>query len=120
MALGLALFRWRLREATERLALSTGPGYVAALAGGAILGAWAAGSLNTLQGPAPTLSHSIVGALVGAIAAVEAYKAARGLKGSTGAVFVGPFALGAMIGRWGCLFAGLPDRTYGARTTLTR
>lgn len=118
MALGVVLYRWRLRDATERLALSTGPGYVAALAVGAILGAWAAGSLNTLRGPAPTLSHSIVGALIGAIAAVEVYKAARRLKGSTGAVFVGPFALGAVIGRWGCLFAGLPDRTYGAPTSL--
>jgi prolipoprotein diacylglyceryltransferase len=33
-------------------------------------------------------------------------------------VFVGPFALGAVIGRWGCLFTGLPDRTYGRPTSL--
>ncbi|HTI68293.1 MAG TPA: prolipoprotein diacylglyceryl transferase family protein [Caulobacteraceae bacterium] len=118
LGLGLVLYRWRLREATQRLAVSTGPGYVAALAVGAVAGAWAAGSLNTLQGPSPALSHSIVGALVGAIAAVEAYKLARRVKGSTGAVFVGPFALGAVIGRWGCLFAGLPDRTYGTPTSL--
>ena len=117
-ALGAALYRWRLREAAERLARSTGPAYVAALAVGAVLGAWAAGSLNTLQGPSPALSHSIVGALAGAIVAVEVYKLVRGMKGSTGAVFVGPFALGAVIGRWGCLFAGLPDRTYGAPTRL--
>jgi phosphatidylglycerol:prolipoprotein diacylglycerol transferase len=114
--LGLLLYRWRLRDVAERIALDTGPGYVASLALGAILGAWFAGSLNTLRDFAPALSHSILGALVGAIAGVEAYKAARGITRSTGALFVGPFALGAVIGRWGCLFAGLPDRTFGAPT----
>lgn len=118
LALGVGLYRWRLRGATERLATSTGPGYLAALGVGAAIGAWAAGSLNTLQGPAPALSHSILGALAGAIAGVEAYKLARGMRGSTGAVFVGPFALGAVLGRWGCLFTGLSDRTYGVPTAL--
>ncbi len=33
-------------------------------------------------------------------------------------MFVGPFAIGVVIGRWGCLFAGLPDLTYGTPTTL--
>ena len=49
---------------------------------------------------------------------MEIYKALRGVRGSTGGVFVGPFALGVVIGRWGCLFAGLPDGTYGAPTNL--
>ncbi len=118
MALGWGLFRWRLQGATERLAVKVGPGYFAALAIGAATAAWLAGSLNTLQGPAPALSHSVVGALAGAIAGVEIYKAIRGVKGSTGGVFVGPFALGVVVGRWGCLFAGLADRTYGTPTTL--
>jgi hypothetical protein len=118
LAMGAALFRWRLRDAAERVAVATGPGYFAALVLGAIPGAWLAGSLNTLQGPAPALSHSVVGALFGAIVGVEIYKAVRGIKGSTGGVFVGSFALGVVIGRWGCLFAGLPDRTYGLPTAL--
>ena len=117
-ALGAVLFRWRLKPTAERVALATGPGYAASLAAGAVLGAWGAGSLNTLRDFAPALSHSILGALVGAIAGVEAYKLAKGIRRSTGALFVGPFALGAVIGRWGCLFAGLPDRTYGAPTSL--
>lgn len=117
-ALGAALYRWRLKSAVERLAAAAGPGYVAALTVGAALGAWAAGSLNTLRGPTPALSHSIVGALAGAILGVELYKRARGVRGSTGAVFVAPFALGAAVGRWGCLFAGLADRTYGTPTRL--
>ena len=64
------------------------------------------------------LSHSVVGALAGAVVGVEVYKASHGVKGSTGSVFVGPFALGCVLGRWGCLFAGLPDLTYGTPTTL--
>jgi hypothetical protein len=118
LGLGLSLYRWRLREAAERVAQATGPGYFAALVVGAGAGAWLSGSLNTLRSPAPTLSHSVAGALAGAIVAVELWKALRGIKGSTGVVFTGPFAMGVVVGRWGCLFAGLPDRTYGTPTSL--
>lgn len=118
LAFGVVLYHWRLRGLTEQIASKVGGGYFAALAAGAIPGAWLAGSLNTLQGAQPALSHSVVGALVGAIAGVELYKAARGIRGSTGGVFVGPFAMGVVIGRWGCLFTGLTDGTYGAPTTL--
>ncbi len=117
-AVGYALYRWRLSEQLVRVAARTGPGYFAALVTGAALGAWATGSLNTLRQASPALSHSIVGALVGAIVAVELYKAARGVRGSTGGIFVGAFATGAVVGRWGCFFAGLPDRTYGVPTSL--
>ena len=118
MALSAVLYRWRLRGAVARVAARTGPGYFTSLAAGAALGAWAAGSLNTLRDEAPVLSHSIAGALAGAIIAVEGYKAVRGIRGSTGGIFVGSFSLGVAVGRWGCLFAGLPDRTYGTPTGL--
>jgi hypothetical protein len=117
-ALGAALYRWRLKAAVERVATQVQGGYFLSLALGAAIGAWLAGSLNTLVGSQPTLSHSVVGALVGAIAAVEMYKAVKGVRGSTGGVFVGSFTLGVVIGRFGCLFAGLPDRTYGTPTRL--
>jgi len=117
-ALGYGLYQWRLKERVAQVARMTGPGYFASLGIGAALGAWVSGSFNTLHEAAPALSHSVAGALVGAIFAVELYKAARGLKGSTGVIFVGSFATGVAIGRWGCLFAGLPDRTYGTPTTL--
>lgn len=117
-AVGYALYRWRLSDQLRTVAAKTGPGYFIALVAGAALGAWATGSLNTLRQAAPALSHSIVGALVGAIVAVELYKAVRGVRGSTGGIFVGAFATGAVVGRWGCFFAGLPDRTYGTLTAL--
>jgi uncharacterized membrane protein YeaQ/YmgE (transglycosylase-associated protein family) len=117
-AVGIVLYRRRLSGRARQIAIATGPGYFLSLAAGAAVGAWAAGSLNTLQGPAPELSHSVAGALVGAIVAVEIYKAVRGLRGSTGNIFVGSFASGVIVGRWGCLFAGLPDRTYGTPTRL--
>ena len=117
-ATGFALYRWRLRDAAEALAVKTGPGYFFSLALGAVLGAWLAGSLNTFRGPAPTLSHSIAGAMAGAIVGVEIYKAARGIKGSTGGVFVGSLCVGIIVGRFGCLFSGLADRTYGVATDL--
>ena len=59
-----------------------------------------------------------MGALVGAIVAVEIYKRLRGVSGSTGGLFVGSFSLGVVVGRLGCFFAGLPDGTYGTPTGL--
>jgi uncharacterized membrane protein YeaQ/YmgE (transglycosylase-associated protein family) len=118
IATSVALYRWRLREATQVLASRVDGGYFGALGVGAASGAWLAGSLNSLRQSAPALSHSVAGALVGAIVAVEIYKALRGLKGSTGGVFVGSFSLGVAIGRLGCFFAGLADDTYGSPSRL--
>ena len=118
LALSVALYRWRLKALTEGVARKVAGGYFAALALGAIPGAWLLGSLNSLRGATPALSHSVAGALVGAIVGVEVYKALRGVKGSTGGIFVGSFSLGVAVGRLGCFFAGLPDDTYGAPTRL--
>src|SRR3954466_5854610 len=85
-ALGVVLYRWRLREAGAKIAGATGPRYFAALVAGAVAGGWMAGSINSLRGAHPALSHSIIGALAGAIVAVELYKAARGIRGSTGVI----------------------------------
>ncbi len=117
-AAGLAIYRWRLRAAPRSTAGNLDDGYFAALAAGAVGGGFLAGSLNTLQGPAPAISHSVAGALAGAIIGVEVYKLCRGVRGSTGGVFVGSLATGIVVGRWGCLFAGLGDRTYGVATAL--
>jgi phosphatidylglycerol:prolipoprotein diacylglycerol transferase len=116
--LGFVLYRWRLAEVAAAATARTGPWYVAALAGGAVAGAWGFGSWNTAMTAVPHPSHSIAGALAGGIIAVELYKAARGISGSTGVVWVGPIALGIAIGRLGCLAAGLPDETFGTPTAL--
>jgi uncharacterized membrane protein YeaQ/YmgE (transglycosylase-associated protein family) len=118
LGMSVALYRWRLKAAVEHVAANVDGGYFLALAPGAAIGAWLAGSANTLAETEPVLSHSVVGALIGAIVSVEIYKAFKGVRGSTGGVFVGSFALGIVIGRFGCLFAGLPDRTYGTETSL--
>lgn len=124
LAAWLAAFlggRWvyrRRRVSIEGLARQTAPGYFVSLAAGGAAGAWLFGSLNTLQGAHPAPSHSIAGALAGAILAVELWKSAHGVRGSTGGPFVIPLALGIIVGRWGCLFAGLADQTFGNATTL--
>jgi len=95
------------------------PGYFIALALGALAGAFLFGSFNIiLAGHLWQIGHSIAGAIAGGIVSVELYKLARGIKGSTGAQFVAPLALGIAIGRWGCFLAGLPDFTYGTPTSL--
>ena len=94
LTVSVALYCWRLRGAVEHVAIRTGPSYFTCLAVGAAVGAWAAGLLNTLRNTVPILSHSVAGALVGAIVGVEPYKAARGIRGSTGGVFVDSFTVG--------------------------
>lgn len=118
LGLGVLLYRWRLREAVDRLATRVDGGYFLALVLGAVPGAWLAGSLNTLRAPGGALSHSVVGALVGAIVGVEIYKRLRGVTGSTGGAFVGSFTLGVVIGRLGCFFSGRADQTFGSPTAL--
>ena len=112
------LYLWRLHDAVTEGAAKIGPGYFAALGAGAVAGGYLTGSLVSLVGPAPTLSHSIAGVLAGGIVGVEVYKAVRGIRVSTGAAFTGALALGIVVGRWGCLFAGLADNTYGTPTSL--
>lgn len=106
------------RGSVEALARQTAPSYFVSMALGAAAGAWAIGSLNTLQAKIPVLSHSVAGALAGGIVAVELWKWIHGIKASTGGPFVIPLTLGIVVGRWGCLFAGLPDQTYGIPTAL--
>lgn len=113
--------RWVYRHQRPHvasLARQTRPGYFVALAAGAVIGAWLSGSLNSLRFAAPTLSHSVAGAIAGGIVGVELWKWRAGVTQSTGGVFVVPLAIGIIVGRWGCLFAGLADQTYGTPTSL--
>jgi len=98
--------------------LSQHPVYVIAVALGAGIGALLAGGFNMALAGLPPLGHSIAGALAGGIVGAEGYKLVRGIKGSTGLVFVAPLATGIAIGRWGCFLSGLPDYTYGIPTSL--
>jgi phosphatidylglycerol---prolipoprotein diacylglyceryl transferase len=113
--------RWQLKrwpEEARALSAITDPGYFLALAIGALIGAWLFGSANSLRGPIVAPSHSIAGALAGGIVGVELWKSARGVRTSTGGAFALPICIGIIIGRLGCLFAGLPDYTYGIPTNL--
>jgi len=108
--------RWP--ESSQGLARQTAPGYFLSLGLGAVLGAWLAGSLNSLRSVLFSPSHSIAGALAGGIIAVELWKWRHGVRQSTGTAFVLPICVGIVVGRLGCLFAGLPDFTYGVPTAL--
>ncbi len=115
---GVSLYRWRLKEVTTNIARVADRGYFVSLAVGAVIGAYLSGSLTFWSQGVFALAHSVAGALVGGIAAVEVYKLARGIRISTGVIFVGPFAAGVAVGRWGCLFAGPSDQTFGTPSSL--
>src|SRR5262249_9047194 len=118
LSVGVGLYRWRLKEVTAQVARVADAGYFASLVAGAVIGAYLSGSFTFWGQGVFALAHSVAGALAGAIVAGELCKLARGIKQSTGIVFVGPFAAGVAVGRWGCLFAGLPDQTFGVPTSL--
>lgn len=118
-ALGMTLFvyNWRLTEAGKKID-SAGPLYGVALLAGAAAGGFGAGTLNLWLSGQPGIGRSIVGALAGAIIAVELFKVLRGVSGSTGLIFAPAFATSVMVGRWGCHLAGLADETHGTPTGL--
>ncbi len=117
LGMTLAVYRWRLRDAATKID-AAGPLYGVALVTGAAVGGFGAGTLNLWLSGEPGVGRSIVGALAGAIVAVEIFKRRRGIAGSTGLIFVPAFATSVVVGRWGCYFAGLPDQTYGTPSTL--
>ncbi len=112
-----AVYRWRLADAATKIE-SAGIGYVLALIIGAAIGGFGFGSLNVWLSGSTGVARSIVGALAGAIAAIEIFKWVRGIQGSTGIIFVPAFATTVVIGRWGCFFSGIEDKTYGSSTML--
>ncbi len=117
VALMLAVSRWRLRGVARTPEDFDLP-YMAALAAGAILGGFGFGTLNLWLSGIPGLGRSIIGALAGAILAVELYKARTGIRGSTGLVFVAGFSASVAVGRIGCFLSGIDDNTHGTVTTL--
>jgi phosphatidylglycerol---prolipoprotein diacylglyceryl transferase len=61
---------------------------------------------------------SVVGALVGALFAVELIKRRIGVSSPTGDLFAIPAAVGIGVGRIGCFLTGLDDETYGLPSSL--
>jgi phosphatidylglycerol:prolipoprotein diacylglycerol transferase len=110
-------YRWRLGDAAARVE-TIGGDYALVLVFGAVAGGYGAGTLNLWLSGIPEFGRSIVGALAGAIAAVEAFKWQKGIKGSTGLIFVPAFAMSVIVGRIGCYLSGLEDNTYGSPTAL--
>lgn len=113
--------RWQYKrwpEQAQRLSKVVGPSYFVALGLGAVAGAWLIGSAATMGGPMFAPSHSIAGALAGGILAVELWKLAHGVRVSTGGSLVLPICVGIVVGRLGCLFAGIPDHTYGVPSSV--
>ncbi|GDX95261.1 hypothetical protein LBMAG47_09250 [Planctomycetia bacterium] len=116
-AMTVGCFFWRLKDAAQRID-QAGVGYAIALVAGAAVGGYVAGTANIWLSGEPGVARSIVGALAGAIVAIETFKRTRGISGSTGLIFVPAFCTSVVIGRWGCFFSGLTDHTHGCPTAL--
>ena len=84
---------------------------------GAALGGYGFGTLNLWLSGEPLL-RAALSARWPEPSPHRIFKWARGLKGSTGLIFVPAFATTVAWGGWGCFLSGLEDRTYGTPTTL--
>ena len=117
-AAGLAYALTKYARINFPVAPSQRLGYYAALVASSGVGAYLFGTLNMIACGRPELARSIEGAIFGAVLGVEIYKHFAGVTARTGARFAAPLAIGVVVGRFGCFFAGIGDFTYGAPTTL--
>ncbi len=117
LSMTVFVYRWRLAHAVQRIE-TLGMAYALSLVVGAVTGGFGVGTLNLWISGDGGIGRSIVGALAGAIVGIEIFKARRGVKQSTGLVFVPAFAASVIVGRWGCFLSGMEDKTYGTPTTL--
>ena len=117
LAVTWLIYRWRLSDRVE-LIERAGPGYAVALLAGAFVGGYALGTLNLVVSGRPGVGRSIIGALLGAIVAIELFKRVRNIRGSTGVIFVPAICTTIIVGRIGCFLAGMEDFTYGTITDL--
>ncbi len=116
---GLAAFRWiPMPASASPPPWRRHPLYLPLASLGVTAGAYLLGSLNLWLTGIDGIARSIEGGLAGGILAVEALKAATGIRGSTGLRLVAPLAVAIVVGRIGCFLAGLDDQTYGTPTTL--
>lgn len=111
-----AAYQWRVKDSAAFGHIDAG--YAAVLLAGAVIGGFGLGTLNLWLTGLPGIGRSILGALAGAIVAIEIYKRCKGIAGSTGLIFVASFPVSVMIGRIGCFLSGITDHTYGTATTL--
>jgi phosphatidylglycerol---prolipoprotein diacylglyceryl transferase len=119
-ALGLTalVYKWRIAGSNADPEGSISAPYLVALIAGAVVGGYGIGTLNLWLTGIHEFGRSILGALAGAILAVEAYKRWSDIRRSTGLVFVVSFATSVSVGRIGCLLSGMEDNTYGIPTGL--
>jgi prolipoprotein diacylglyceryltransferase len=125
-AIGFALYRRTRNAAGDVITLQQRWSIIAAATLGALAGSRLLGLLE--QAPRthiawsqiliPTGGKTIVGGLLGGWLAVELTKKVQHIQTRTGDLFALPLCIGIIVGRIGCLLAGLADDTYGTPTTL--
>ncbi len=123
-AVGFWVFRRTRSKGADPLDFGTRLGSIAAAIVGAAFGSWLLGWLADEQGlagmfagPVPIVGRkTIVGALLGGLISVETWKRFSGVTRSTGDAFVVPLCVGIVIGRLGCISAGIEDGTHGLPT----
>jgi len=115
---GWIVYRWRFQDSLPKTASRIGHGYFIFLSVGSVVGAYLLGTANLYLSGIHEVGRSVLGALLGATAMVEIYKMRRGTRESTGYIYVVPFSICIIVGRFGCLLSGLHDNTHGIPTNL--
>ncbi|WP_400190548.1 prolipoprotein diacylglyceryl transferase family protein [Hymenobacter sp. B81] len=125
-SLGYRLYAHLRRRTHDRISTEHRLWIFVGAAAGALLGSRL---LGLLEHPAQLLhppggwlyyfsNKTIVGGLLGGLIGVEQTKKRLGVTASSGDLMVFPLILAMVLGRTGCLLAGLEDGTYGTATAL--
>ena len=116
-AVAFRVYLWLRRRKEDVVDAADRWWVIAAAAMGAAVGSKV---LYWFEAPQLTLQHlrdpTIVGALIGALIAVEYVKKRLGIIRRTGELFALPLCVGIAIGRIGCFLTGIEDHTVGVAT----
>jgi len=122
-----ALYQWQRKKTEEPVfpIPSTQRAIIMVMGGlGALLGAKGLAYLEhyqinqTLPFAMIIEEKTVLGGLLGGLLMIELTKFVMGIRRSMGDDFCYPLILGIMIGRVGCLSAGIYDGTHGSQTSL--
>ncbi len=121
LAISIACAFYRAQKKREQDTLESSHRHVLTVCAalGAIIGSRLPGTIERYFIPELAVTErTVIGAILGGWLLIELGKLGMGIRKSSGDLFTRPLILGILLGRLGCLAAGLSDPAFGIPTHL--